>query len=58
MTAERRENDAARQAQAAGEAAAAAHAGYAEQMQLNIAGSQVAVEAAATPDDIAADWPR
>ena len=57
MTAERPQEAAAAQAVSAGMTAEAAHEAWAETMQATIAGSEVAVEVPATPDDTAAVWP-
>jgi hypothetical protein len=57
MTAERPENAGIAQAVNAGMTADAAHMAWAEKMQATIAGSEVAVERPATPDDTAAVWP-
>jgi hypothetical protein len=56
MTAGPQENQAAATAQAAGEAASATHVQWAESMQVNIGGSEVAVETPSMVDDVAAAW--
>jgi hypothetical protein len=56
MTASPTEDQRASQAVAAGMAAAAAHDSAAEQQHRTTTGSDVAIEAAASPDDVSVPW--